>query len=77
MGMIRNVFPQYDVGMGVRLDLNKARTTAGDPLVFDPPFTRRLLLIFVEAARSVARAMEGFISRVEGAPATVTDLGEF
>jgi hypothetical protein len=76
MRMIRNVFPQYDVGMGVRLDLHNARTTTGDPLAFDPPFTRRLILIFAESARSVARATEGFISRLEGTPATVTDLGE-
>jgi len=65
MGMIRIVFPQYNVGMGISLDLHEARTTASDPLAFGPPFTRRLLLVFTETARSVARATEGLVGRAE------------
>ena len=74
MGMVRNVFAQYSVGMGISLDLHKARTSAGEPLAFGPPFTRRLLLVAFGASRSVARATEGLISRVEGVPAPVRDL---
>lgn len=55
--------------MGIGLDLDKAWTAAGDPLAFDLPFTRRLLLVWFDTTRSVARATEDLISRVEGAPA--------
>ena len=69
MGMIRDVFPQYNVGMGIRLDLDKGGTAASDPLAFDLPFPRRLLLVWLETACSVPCATEDLIGRVQGSPA--------
>ena len=54
--------------MGICLDLYTARAAVGKPLVLDLPFPRRLLLVMLEAARSVARATENLIGCVEGAP---------
>ena len=56
--MIRIISPQYGVGMGIHLDLDRTRAPALDLLAVDLPFMHFLFHIMFFSPSSVACATE-------------------
>src|SRR5258708_21005896 len=58
VGVIVIIFTQYNVGMGICLDLDEARTTPLNPLTFNLPFPHCFFHIMAFPTCSVVHAME-------------------
>ena len=61
VGMIEIVFAQYNVSVGICLDLNVTGTPALDPLALDLPFPRRLFHIRFSPTNLITRATERLV----------------
>src|SRR5260370_19239203 len=58
VGVIVIVFTQYNVSMGICLDLDKVQTIPLNPLTFNLPFPHHLFHVMAFPACSVACTME-------------------
>ena len=58
MGMLKFIFAQYGVNVGIRLNLNITGTPTIDLLAIDLSFPRCLLLVMLETSASIMRTME-------------------